>query len=142
MSALAAVVWAGAASAQDGAALAWAYLGHGMAAHESAGYARDRTVPDLAAPLSLDSPFLWPIYLREGVTYRVYAACDDNCSDLDLEIYAANGRLAGRDVARNDTPFVEITPSATGRHYVRLWLYACDARICHVAARVVARGGR
>lgn len=126
--------------AQDGATQARAYLEHGMAAHESAGYVRDRTVPDFAAALSLDSPHVWSVFLREGVRYRIYGACDDNCSDLDLEIYAAGGRLTARDVARNDTPFVEITPAATGRHYVRLWLYACAADACHVAARVLAAG--
>jgi hypothetical protein len=127
------------ASAQDRAAQVRGYLEHGMAPHESAGYAGDPTVPVLVAPLSLDAAFIWPVYLREGVDYRVYGACDDNCRDLDMEIYAADGRLSARDVARDDTPFVQITPTSTGRHYVRLWLYACDADACVVAARVVSR---
>jgi hypothetical protein len=126
------------ASAQDLAAQVRGYLEHGMDVHESAGFDREHTVPDLVAPLSLDGPRLWPVYLREGVRYRVYGACDDNCGDLDLELYASDGRLVARDVAPNDTPFVEITPGATGRHYVRLWLYACEAATCHVAARVVS----
>lgn len=132
--------FAGGALAQDGAARVRAYLEYGMAAYESAGYARDRTIPDFAADLSLERPYVWSVFLRQGVTYRVYGACDDNCSDLDLEIYGADGRLEARDVARNDTPVVEITPAASGRHYVRLWLYACSAEFCAVAARVVAAG--
>lgn len=137
---LALAALAGGAQAQDYAAQARAYLEYGMEVHEAAGYARERTIPDLATPLRLDRPFLWSVYLREGVNYRVYGACDDDCSDLDMEIYSADGNLVERDVARDDTPFVQVTPLQTGRHYVRLWLYACDAEPCYVAARVVSGG--
>ncbi|HYD88182.1 MAG TPA: hypothetical protein VEA80_11945 [Vitreimonas sp.] len=117
------------------------YLEHGLERHAALGYARDRTIPDLTAPLELDRPYLWSIYLLEGRTYRVYGACDDDCGDLDMEIYGADGHFIERDVARDDTPYVQLTPTQTGRHYVRLWLYECRAEPCYVAARVVA-GGR
>jgi hypothetical protein len=137
---LALATLAGGAWAQDREAQVRAYLEHGMAAHGSAGYARERTTPDLVVPLQLDRPFLWSVYLREGVNYRVYAACDDACSDLDMEIFAADGHFLERDVARDDTPFVQVTPERTGRHYVRIWLYACAEEPCHIAARLVSGG--
>jgi len=117
------------------------YLEHGLERHAALGYATERTVPDLVAPLDLDHPYLWSIYLLEGVNYRVYGACDTDCGDLDMEIYGADGNFVERDALRNDTPFVQVTPTATGRHYVRLWLYDCRAEPCYVAARVVS-GGR
>jgi hypothetical protein len=83
---------------------------------------------------------LWSVYLREGLNYRVYGACDDDCSDLDMEIYGADGHLADRDVATNDTPYVQITASQSGRHYVRIWLYQCSNQPCFIAARVVEGG--
>lgn len=126
--------------AQDQSRRVRAYLEHGMDAHESAGYERDRSVPDFIAPLELDRPHVWSVFLREGVHYRVYGACDDACSDLDMEIYGADGRLIERDVNRDDTPFVQLTPAQTGRHYVRVWLYACAAQSCYAAARVVSGG--
>jgi hypothetical protein len=57
-----------------------------------------------------------------------------------MEIYGADGRFVERDVARDDTPFVQITPLQTGRHYVRIWLYACAAEPCFIGARVVSGG--
>lgn len=117
-----------------------AYLEHGMTVHEAAGYARERTIPDLELPMRLDQPHLWSIYLDEGVNYRVFAACDDACADLDMEIYGSGGELVERDSARDDVPFVQITPAQSGRHFVRLWLYACAAESCAVAARVVSGG--
>jgi hypothetical protein len=116
------------------------YLEHGMAVHAAAGYVRERTIPDLETPLRLDHPHLWSIELNEGVNYRVYGACDDACADLDMEIYGADGALVERDSARDDTPFVQITPTQSGRHFVRLWLYACAAESCAVAARVMSGG--
>lgn len=116
------------------------YLEHGLAAHAAQGYSTERTVPDLVEPLQLDQPYLWSVYLLAGQNYRVYAACDNDCSDLDMEVYGADGRFIERDAARNDTPYVQLTPTTTGRHYVRLWLYACSAEPCYVAARVVSGG--
>ena len=116
------------------------YLEYGFAVHAAAGYARDATIPDLELNMRLDRPHLWSVYLNEGVAYRVYGACDDSCSDLDMEIYGSDGALVERDSARDDTPFVQITPNQSGRHFVRLWLYACAAETCAVAARVVSGG--
>lgn len=128
------------ASAQEAVRQARGYLEGGMAVHAEHGYVVERTVPELVTPLDLDSAYLWSVYLREGVNYRIYGACDNDCSDLDMEIYAADGVLADRDIATDDTPFVQITPTQTGRAYVRLWVYACAAEPCFVAARVVSGG--
>lgn len=116
------------------------YLEHGMAVHADAGYAHDNSIPDLELRMRLDQPHLWSIYLTQGVNYRVYGACDDACADLDMEIYGADGALVQRDSARDDTPFVQVTPDQSGRHFVRLWLYACAAETCAVAARVMSGG--
>jgi hypothetical protein len=117
-----------------------AYLENGMSVHAALGYRRDRSNMDVVAPLELESPYLWSVYLREGVNYRVYGACDNDCSDLDMEIYGADGHLADRDVSTDDVPYVQITPTRSGRHFVRIWLYACGAEPCYIGARVVEGG--
>ena len=117
-----------------------AYLENGMSVHAALGYRRDQGNTDIIAPLEMESPYLWSVYLREGVNYRVYGACDNDCSDLDMEIYGADGRLADRDVATDDVPYVQITPTQSGRAYVRIWLYQCNAEPCYIAARVVEGG--
>jgi len=142
--ALAATLLLGAASAsaqqQNHGMQARAYLEDGMTAHRGIGYARDPGNPDVVVPLRLDHPFIWPVYLTRGVTYRAYGACDDDCSDLDMEIYDAAGNLADRDTSTNDTPYVQITPTQTGRAYVRVWLYACSSEPCTVGVRLTSGG--
>ncbi|MDX2275242.1 MAG: PPC domain-containing protein [Hyphomonadaceae bacterium] len=135
------MVGMGAASAQsEYDDQARSYLEAGMDAHAALGYRRDNSVADLVAPLRLEHPKIWAVRLRQGVNYRVYGACDNDCSDIDMEIYDANGELADRDVATDDTPYVQITPSQTGLHFVRLWVFACESEPCYAAARVVSGG--
>ncbi|MFZ2031657.1 MAG: hypothetical protein WAU68_15195 [Vitreimonas sp.] len=134
------LVFATGASAQDHAAQVRSYLESGMAVHRGIGYSHDPGAPDVVVPLRLDHPFIWPVYLTRGVTYRAYGACDDHCSDLDMEIYDAAGNLADRDTTTNDTPYVQITPTQTGRAYVRVWLYACSSEPCTVGLRLLSGG--
>jgi hypothetical protein len=138
---LLALVSAVSASAQDDyEGQARSYLEAGMERHAALGYQRERAIADLAAPLRLNSPRLWEINLRAGSNYRIYGACDNDCSDLDMEIYGNDGALVDRDVATDDVPYVQITPQRSGRHYVRLWVYACASEPCYAAARVVSGG--
>lgn len=138
--ALAASTTAFAHDDDDHAAQVRSYLEAGMSAHADHGYRRERNVPDVVLPLQLTSPYLWPVQLRAGVNYRVYGACDNECSDVDMEIYGADGHLVDRDVGADDTPYVQITPTTSGRAYVRIWLYACQHEPCYVGARLVSGG--
>ena len=131
---------ASAPAQQGGERQARSYLESGMSAHQGIGYRTDPATPDVAVPLWLDHPYLWSVYLTRGQTYRAYGACDDRCSDLDMEIYGAEGNLVDRDNATNDTPYVQITPTESGRAYVRVWVYACAHEPCYAAMRLVAGG--
>jgi len=117
------------------------YLERGLAAHAALGYRPDPAFQNYSAPLRMMAGALWPIELQRGVNYRIYAACDIDCSDVDMELYDSTGAFVDRDIATDATPYVQITPTATGRHYVRIWLAACESEPCFVAARVVS-GGR
>lgn len=116
------------------------YLEAGMGVHAALGYRANPSNIDIVESLRLDSPYLWSVYLREGVNYRIYAACDNDCRDLDMEIYGADGHLVDRDLGVDDVPYVQVTPSRSGRHYVRIWLYQCQTEPCYVAARVLEGG--
>lgn len=118
-----------------------AYLEAGMAVHAARGYAQDRTEPDrVFVSRERGDPHLWSIYLVAGQNYRVYGACDNQCSDMDMEIYGNDGALVDRDSATNDTPYVQITPSISGRAYVRLWAFQCDPGPCAMAVRLMSGG--
>lgn len=127
------------AGADDYAGQVRTYLGEQARKHIAEGFRHESAIADFVRPLRLDGGVIWPVTLRRGVTYRVFAVCDNDCSDVDLELYDAAGDFVGRDVAVNDTPYVEITPSADGVVYARIWLAACEAEPCYVGGRVYRR---
>ncbi|MDX2236491.1 MAG: hypothetical protein NW203_02900 [Hyphomonadaceae bacterium] len=143
--ALAVVLAAGAAHAQSGQRSAdyqtqvRGYLDTQAGKHTSEGFRRDGAIQDFIAPMRLEGGAIWPVTLQRGVTYRVFAVCDNDCSDVDLEVYDVGGGFVGRDIATNDTPYVQITPQADGVVYARLWLAACESEPCYVGARVFRR---
>lgn len=116
-----------------------AYLTDQARKHTAEGFRQDSSVPDFIRPVRLEGGVIWPVSLRRGVTYRLFAVCDNDCSDVDLELYDAEGTFVGRDVAVNDAPYVEITPAADGVVYARIWLAACEAEPCYVGGRVYRR---
>lgn len=115
------------------------YLQDQATKHLSEGFTRDSSIEDFVAPLRLEGGVIWPVRLRRGVTYRVFAVCDNDCSDVDLELYDASGAFVGRDISVNDQPFVEIVPSQDGIVYARIWLAACESEPCYVGGRVYRR---
>ncbi len=132
----------GAAGAQDRAspgdyrAQVRTYLTDQSAKHAADGFRADNSVPDLVRGLRLEGGHLWSVPLRAGVTYRVFVVCDNDCSDVDLELFDPAGDYVGRDVAVNDTPYVEVTPARDGAYHARIWLAACEHEPCYVGGRV------
>lgn len=121
-------------------AQAQAALEAGMTPHASHGFHRERATADKIQVLETNSGFIWPVMLRAGVSYRIYGACDSKCSDLDMEIYGADGKLVDSDTGSDATPYVQITPTQTGTHYMRFWIFACEEEPCIAAVRVVSGG--
>ncbi|MES1156582.1 MAG: hypothetical protein ABUL73_02275 [Alphaproteobacteria bacterium] len=125
---------------QDGATQVRGYLSSEATKHTDEGFRADPTNPDFVHALSLESAVVWPITLRHGVTYRVFAVCDNNCSDVDLDLYDSSGAFVGSDTSTTDKPFVEITPTADGTAYARIWLADCQNEPCTIGARVYRKG--
>lgn len=143
LAALAALAAAGPASPQDGAPSyedsVRAYLDAGAEPHAARGHRPVRN-SETVQGLTLDGAMIVPLNVRRGETYVVYGACDDDCRDLDMEIYGPDGMLAERDILPDDTPFVQLTAAASGRAYVRVWLASCAAEPCYVGVRAMSGG--
>lgn len=115
------------------------YLRAQATKHINEGYAADTENADFVRALTPEDVVVWPVELRRGVTYRVFAVCDNFCSDVDLDLYDSTGLLAGIDIGTNDKPFIEITPRENGVAFARIWLAACEAETCTVGGRVYRR---
>ena len=77
--------------------------------------------------------------LREGRMYRVDAFCDEDCSDIDLTLYDENNQLISRDIAADDVPIVEVSPSRTGRFRLEVDMHSCGRAPCYYVISIHAR---
>jgi len=77
--------------------------------------------------------------LRQGVSYRLIGACDNECNDLDLIVTDASGAMIGNDVGVDNFPVVEITPDADADYFVILYLHTCTIEPCYAGMRLLER---
>ena len=81
------------------------------------------------------------LQLNAGTSYQIVGVCDNDCSDFDLRIYDANGRMVDEDVLTDDTPVLEVSPSRTGTYTVRAIMTTCSDEPCRYGIGVYGAGG-
>ncbi|MBM3338460.1 MAG: trypsin-like peptidase domain-containing protein [Betaproteobacteria bacterium] len=65
----------------------------------------------------------------------VIAACDNNCSDLDLRVVTEDGRLIGLDEDDDDSPSVYINEKKTNKLVLKVRMPQCSASSCSFAVK-------
>jgi hypothetical protein len=69
--------------------------------------------------------------LNPRKSYFVYAACDDDCSDIDLFGEDNDGDVVDLDDEDDDIPLLLVLPGESGRSLtVTLDMAACDTDVC------------
>jgi len=76
------------------------------------------------------------LQLRGGAAYAITATCDEDCSDIDLELVDPYGIVISRDSRSDDTPVVTARPSVDGSSVVRVIMVTCDREPCRYAVGV------
>ena len=68
--------------------------------------------------------------LHAGTTYALVGVCDNDCSDLDLVLYDADGDQVDSDVQTDDVPIVQVTPHETMRYRVKVMMAVLKTNPC------------
>jgi hypothetical protein len=75
------------------------------------------------------------VRLEGGSTYRIVAACDQDCTDVDLFVLDAAGNTVASDIEEDNDPIVSVQPSSSATYTVRVAIVNCSAAPClHTAA--------
>jgi hypothetical protein len=83
----------------------------------------------------------WQVNLTNGTAYRFIGACDNECSNLDIELIdMRTGGVVASDMLPDDYPVVNYTPSADGQYIVRLIMQTCTIAPCYAGARALTAG--
>lgn len=94
------------------------------------------TFYDLVATGSSESV---TIDLAGGRTYRFVGKCDDDCSDLDFQLYDAAGALVDSDLQADDVPLITVAPPRTATYRLRVTMASCSVALCGWGVTVLAR---
>jgi hypothetical protein len=93
---------------------------------------------DQTAAMQPGTDHRWQVELVGGTAYRFVGACDDDCTNLDIELIdAQTGGVVASDMLQDDFPIVDFTPQANGRYIVRMLMQTCSVAPCFAGARVL-----
>lgn len=79
----------------------------------------------------------WQIHLLGGTPYHIVGACDNECTNVDIELIDPNGTIVASDTLPDDYPIVSFTPAAAGYYQVRVMMMTCTLAPCYAGARVL-----
>lgn len=75
--------------------------------------------------------------------YEIWAVCDTDCSDLDLELVDLYGDPVASDVESDDVPTVHVAPTPTRTRFrLRVSMVNCSSSPCWYGVGVFGRPGR
>ncbi|HYO47549.1 MAG TPA: hypothetical protein VEY33_12765 [Gemmatimonadota bacterium] len=74
-----------------------------------------------------------------GGEYLIAGVCDQDCSDLDLELTDEQGAILFTDEMDDDEPVLQFTSPADGLHTIWVTMYACSVEPCSFAYKAYRR---
>ncbi len=80
----------------------------------------------------------WQLHLQAGTPYRIIGACDNECSNVDLELIDASGAVVASDVLPDDYPIVDHTPAEAGIYQIKVMMMTCTLAPCYAGARILS----
>lgn len=81
-----------------------------------------------------------PVEVPANASIAIMGDCDQDCVDLDLRVFDAQGVELGSDVLADNYPVVSVQVRAGTRVEVELDMVNCDAVYCYAAYSVFIGG--
>lgn len=85
-----------------------------------------------------DSDDFW-IELSGGVEYGILGVCDNDCSDVDLEIFDSESNSMDSDYEVDDYPVLTLIPKKTRRFRIHVYMADCNIEPCSWGVGVYER---
>ena len=84
----------------------------------------------VVAALDSDGDDSFTVTLDKGVTYLIASVCDEDCSDVDIQLHDENDNLIDVDEQEDGFPIAEVTPAWTGEFTITVHMFQCDREPC------------
>lgn len=73
----------------------------------------------------------WTFYFEKSDQVIITAACDNDCSDIDLKIVDEDNEVLSEDDKKDDTPVLAFKPKSDGRLTIKVHMEACSEDPCY-----------
>lgn len=112
------------------------YLG---ATHQQFAAGASQVGADTIVPMQPGRDHRFLVDLNGGAMYGFIGACDDDCTNVDIELIDMDtGGVVANDMLPDDFPIASYRPTANGQYMVRLLMQACTTSPCYAGVRVIS----
>ena len=112
-------------------------LTRAAAAVKQQGYSADRQ--PMMGSLNDDADESVMIQLTGGVHYAIVGACDNDCTDVDLQLFTNEGNKLAEDLETDDKPVLEFTAPYTGQYRMKVLMPTCNTNPCYYGVQVFTK---
>jgi hypothetical protein len=78
------------------------------------------------------------VTLKAGITYYILGVCDNDCTDLDLELFNRSD-LVDRDFETDAYPLVTVTPARETTYRIKVLMESCNVDPCRYGVAVYSK---
>lgn len=103
------------------------------------GYSADREA--VFGSLNDDANDQKAVMLAAGGRYVIISVCDEDCSDIDLRLFAPDGTKIIEDIETDDYPTLQFTAPLTGTYRLSVEMATCRQNPCYWGLQVYAASG-
>ena len=104
---------------------------------KSQGYTADRAA--MMGSLNDDANESVMINLNAGTHYAFVGVCDNDCTDVDLQLFGGDGTKIAEDLDTDDTPVLQFIAPYTGQYRMRVLMPTCNTNPCYYGVQVFVK---
>lgn len=86
-----------------------------------------------------DANEYFSLELDAGRAYAVVGVCDEDCTDMDLQLFNPEGTQVDSDMQTDDVPIVDAQPAVAARYRVKVSMAACTTSPCFYGVAVFGK---
>ena len=104
---------------------------------KSQGYNPDRA--PMMGSLNDDAEESIMVNLNAGTRYAFVGVCDNDCTDVDLQLFAGDGTKIAEDLDTDDKPVLQFTANYSGAHRMKVLMPSCNQNPCYYGVQIFVK---
>jgi len=104
---------------------------------KSQGYTPDRA--PMMGSLNDDAQESIMINLNSGTRYAFVGVCDNDCTDVDLQLFGGDGTKIAEDMETDDKPVLQFIAPYTGSYRMKVLMPTCNTNPCYYGVQIFVK---